>query len=87
MAIDDGGPAFPTPLAAWTDANHEPHVVDSAERCLAGLSIRDWFAGQALSGLLGSDGNSEVRWVFPANAAIEAYRVADAMLAARKAGA
>lgn len=40
-----------------------------------GLETRDWFAGQALSGCVGR--------VDPRQAAIEAYRYADAMMEAR----
>lgn len=65
----DGGPAF-------------PKVRDEIRNGSSGMSIRDWFAGQALSQaceatrvMLGRlDGQS---------AAERAYKVADAMLAAR----
>lgn len=43
-----------------------------------GLSVRDWFAGQALQGMLGSD--SSYSFLGAAN---DAYRFADAMLAER----
>ena len=66
MSRDDhGGPAFPLATS---------HFVQQR-----GMSLRDWFAGQALAGLLGSR-------VAPApwdQWALEAYRLADAMLAAR----
>lgn len=42
-----------------------------------GMTLRDWFAGQALAGLLANSGH------FPGNPAEAAYRYADAMLAAR----
>ena len=65
-SIPDGGTAFPTDY----------------DRRGGGMSLRDWFAGQALVGLLAQEteewGNeSEV------NARI-AYRSADAMLAERQ---
>lgn len=72
---DDGGPAFPTtkPLDGWGDPNR-------------GMSLRDWFAGQALIGLLSatshpkSTGPSQE----PAEVyALNAYILADAMLAER----
>jgi hypothetical protein len=47
------------------------------------VSLRDWFAGQALAGIMagGTDTSNAVEW-----APEEAYAVADAMLAARKEG-
>jgi hypothetical protein len=59
--INDGGPAFPR------------HAYDGHD----GMSLRDWFAGQALAGLLAHTGESE------RNRAVAAYRYADAMLRAR----
>lgn len=50
--IDDGGPAFPSSVAATTNANGEQAVIDSADRCLGGMSLRDYFAGQALTGII-----------------------------------
>ncbi|NLS03582.1 Arc family DNA-binding protein [Rhizobium sp. P32RR-XVIII] len=47
-------------------------------------TLRDQFAGQALSGMLAAD---EKRALSPEVAAVSAYRSADAMLAARKGGA
>ena len=70
--IDDGGPAFP-----WGEHGTR----------LGGLTMRDWFAGQALAGEMA---NSEAG-VF-SNTVTDAvllkvarlhYRMADAMLAAR----
>lgn len=53
-----------------------------------GMSLRDWFAGQAISGLIGND---IVVRVFAkqyeplaVNIAIAAYEIADAMLAERE---
>lgn len=62
---DDGGPAFP-PM-------HDP------ETHASGMSLRDWFAGRALAGLLAhsSDRADDVD-------AFLAYNLADAMLKARK---
>lgn len=66
-SINDGGAAFP----------------ESGERGKAaggeGMSLRDWFAGQALTGLLANTNNSGV----VQNYAEDAYAFADAMLAAR----
>ena len=66
---NDGGPAFPLSC--------KPMAGDLAEW---GMSIRDYFAGQALAGKCG----------FPSQVAVtteilafEAYRIADAMLEAQ----
>jgi hypothetical protein len=64
--INDGGPAFPT---TWPD------------QCPGeGTSLRDWFAGKALAGML-ADPN--VLATAP-EVADTAYRFSDAMLEARK---
>jgi hypothetical protein len=65
--IDDGGPAFP---------NNDAHGC-----AYAGMTLRDWFAGQALAGLLANGG--AVSWEGDAT---NAYTVADAMIEARKGG-
>lgn len=46
-----------------------------------GMELRDWFAGQALSGVIAADTDNEV----PCEDAAEcAYKLADAMMEARK---
>ena len=77
--IEYGGFAFPTPELRAPNG-----MVLSAGS--DGMSLRDWFAGQALVGMMASDGNDGTYWK-PANAAANAYEIADAMLAARKGGA
>ena len=68
--IDDGRPAFPV---RWEDMAHS--------NSHHGMTLRDWFAGQALAGLLAT--NPILTWV---DIAEDAYRSADAMIAARKGG-
>lgn len=69
--IKDGGPAFPWP--------HTQYPNGEVEWGSPGMTLRDWFAGQALAGLCnGAHGYGAE------NTAAEAYSVADAMLAARK---
>lgn len=66
MSKQDGGPAFPVP------ASHENYAP-------TGMSLRDWFAGQALAGLF-ADGREGT----PLEYAQDAYTWADAMLKARE---
>jgi len=67
--IDDGGQAFPN-----------TYPVDCSSAGTIGMSLRDWFAGRALSGLLEYESNPKDAASF----ATDAYRFADAMIAARK---
>ena len=73
MKINDGGPAFP--------ADGEAPGVQSYNRRptppTTGMSLRDWFAGQALASLPHrlADG------AYPEALAEQAYGIADAMLA------
>lgn len=65
----DGGPAFPIP--------HESEVPPSS-----GMSLRDWFAGQAMNAVcvgLGADLGDDRRQLL----AFISYACADAMLAER----
>lgn len=64
---DDGGPAFP----------RQSGTLDMGGA--TGLSLRDYFAGQALANLLRGDGDD---WSVHAIAS-DCYRQADAMLKAR----
>jgi len=72
-----GGPAF-------------PKVPDSIRNGSAGMSLRDWFAGQALPAVIDATsagqhqplGSNEIG--LEAAMARDAYKLADAMIAARK---
>lgn len=69
--INDGGRAFPM------------STVDGYSQ--DGMSLRDWFAGQALNGLLAANatyGGKTNNWPATAN---DAFAFADAMLATREA--
>ena len=71
--IDDGGAAFPQML-------HSAYT---------GMSLRDWFAGMALQGILSTESFIDAVRALPSGAATAqavsaSYRAADAMLAARK---
>lgn len=70
MTDRDGGPAFP-----WTDSpdKRETHQ---------GMTLRDWFAGQALAGMLSAHiGDSP--WPDRGPLSSVAYSYADALLAER----
>ena len=71
----DGGPAFPC------HTNPLPGKLANAPR---GMTLRDWFAGQALSGYMAYSHPQSVVGIFPESAAKVAYECADAMLAARE---
>jgi len=78
---NDGGPAFPVGNTATASDDLYPDF--------PGMTLRDYFAGQALAGMLPFDGYSA-----PINSdgltadifAESAYELADAMLSARKEG-
>lgn len=74
--MNDGGPAFPQ--ATMTGTFNDQPLVET----YGGMSLRDWFAGQALAGLLAGDdeGGTWEKW------ALSAYNAADAMLARRLKG-
>ena len=66
--INDGGPAFPN-LGYNADKNYN------------GMSLRDWFAGQALAGLLAQPAEPEYGLRYFARSA---YLAADEMIKARE---
>jgi hypothetical protein len=75
--LETGGPAFPTtkPLEGWGDPNQ-------------GMTLRDYFAAQAMAGLLAGLDRDARRFIQreaePASAMAKAcYTMSDAMLKAR----
>ncbi len=81
--IDDGGPAFAHAIAT-VDGNGNPLSLGDIERNPIGMSLRDWFAGQALAGSLAGEPGSHL---IAERLAPDCYAFADAMIAARKGGA
>ena len=67
--IKDGGPAFP--------------VTAGQQVYATGMTLRDWFAGQALVGICA---NPDWQPTDVASVVQDAYAHADAMLAAREGG-
>lgn len=70
---NDGGPAFPDPVAVGPSG----YVYPSNS---AGMSLRDWFAGQVLAGHAYTIHSVQAH----SRVATKAYAIADAMLKARK---
>lgn len=74
MAEDKtGGPAFPIPYGF--------SVEQGMISCDVGMTLRDWFAGQAMQGVLSSLAPGE--WMSYGDASEHAYRFADAMIRER----
>lgn len=69
VAAGDGGPAF-------------PHYRSEGDRAATGMSLRDWFAGQALAGILAN----QAEHLASGSAASWSYDIANNMLAERAKG-
>jgi hypothetical protein len=77
-AIKDGGPVFPLPKDIQASLRSGCFGVLYDHR---GMSLRDWFAGQALAGLVF---HNDYGAVSDKDIAKGAYKFADAMLKARE---
>ncbi len=82
MSANDGGPAFPQ--HGWTS---NPEVLERMKN-QGGMTLRDWFAGQAISSIIRDDETvvkikNQMGVTFAEAAALMAFVVADAMLQAR----
>lgn len=91
--IDNGGPAFAQALAT-VDGNGNPLSLGDVERNPIGMTLRDWFAGQAdipwnaVIETLAIKGNQSPTVIDLLTYRAELkYIEADAMIAARKGGA
>lgn len=83
--VNDGGPAFGGEIDdVYVNTEHPEFEPFKFTRRVSGMSLRDWFAGQALTGLLGSTHPDHSAPTWEAYGAC-AYGHADAMLKAREA--
>ena len=73
--INDGGSAFPRTKSTGDLSNSNTEIISTG-----GMSLRDWFAGQALVGLLTQPAEAEFG---PNHFAKAAYEMADAMIMVR----
>ena len=71
MSKNTGGPAFPT---------ENEHQSGPSTMHYEGMTLRDWFAGQALAGILTDTSYDHGK---PEIIAKRSYQMADAMLAER----
>ena len=77
-ARDDGGPAFPVTGLSVESGPDDTEVWGSVD--CKGMTLRDYFAGQALQGAIADVSQSNL----PDDVAAYAYELADAMLKARR---
>jgi hypothetical protein len=74
--INDGGPAFPRPATKGSSGS----IIRESQN---GMTLRDWFAGQALAGIL-LNYTTQKFGASEFTVGTAAYQYADAMLAARE---
>lgn len=77
---DDGGQAFPRGAVTFVDP-YDPGLRDHAVQATTGMSLRDYFAGQALTRTQEDDLDNEPDDIEAL--ASWAYEIADAMLKER----
>lgn len=80
MSRGDGGPAFPMPIAGCNDGGVYNTMQQSGGE-YGGMTLRDYFAAKVIQGISSVTG---VDFGGPDEVARIAYKMADAMLAARK---
>ena len=92
-ALPDGGPAFPGGPGGDSMQGEDGRISHQYPGH-PGMTLRDWFAGQALQGMIASESHPEGCGMMPeprpretweARAAKRAYDWADVMIAAREA--
>jgi hypothetical protein len=81
---NNGGPAFPSKFTVAPNSRKPDGSLtgptEEVNYIFSGMSLRDWFAGQALAALYGDNEFEGTK----ADIAWNCYGMADAMLAARK---
>jgi hypothetical protein len=83
--IENGGPAFPS--AATRGVMGSDGVIYPNPFDFAGMSLRDWFAGQVLAFTASEmTGLYQTEAEYAQQVAVTSYKLADAMIAARKTG-
>lgn len=85
---NDGGPAFPSRTETSMRREDGTKTTTMVEDGFRGLSLRDYMAAAALTGIMAYWGQADEQseWPFK-KAASDAYAQADAMLTARTQGA
>ena len=58
----DGGPAFPQLDVVIGDRDGHGDVLDAYTQATGGMTLRDWFAGQALAGMLAQSHGGPKDW-------------------------
>lgn len=76
MSNDTGGPAFPV---SYDHDTFQPSHVDEAKQLMSGMTLRDYFAAQAMQ----ASRSRQSQYVSWDDLAKDSYEIADAMLAAR----
>lgn len=79
MEVKDGGPAFPRAYSQYTDEEFQALKGDKYFKPQSGMTLRDYFAGQALIGM-----SRHQIIEYPNLCAKECYEIADALLKARE---
>lgn len=82
-ARSDGGPAFPQFAVDACQRDGHGDLIEPFTTSEGGMCLRDWFAGQALTGLLAANATYGGRTDNREKLAGDAYQHADAMLKAR----
>jgi hypothetical protein len=84
---NDGGPAFPIPIAGCTNGSVY-NTMEQSSGQLGGMSLRDYFAAKAMPALIADYCREarEVGWQpnWHDGIAIDSYKIADSMIWASK---
>ena len=85
MSKNNGGPAFPTQQKTGGAFLGSDGLLHDETLQMGGMSLRDWYAGQALAGLIACPDSPDAKdWPeMTSKTASFAYDYADAMIAVR----